>query len=330
MELLLTHSSALEYWRIHGTELGIRKSRVRSRLAPKNPPDMATLHKLHEGGLSFPINVLVSLENSRRRSGLVHSRLLSDPMPEGCLVDVGDGIFVSSPEFCFLQMADELQFLKLIELGYELCGSYCLPVYDTDRRDLPINRSSMKRDYALTSVRKLTAFLNRMQGFTANQKALKPLPYIADSSASPRETMVAMMLTLPYWYGGYGFPLPVMNAKIKPAGAAKQSSSKEFYYCDLFWDDFSLSVEYDSDEYHTGSTRIAQDSMKRNSLISVDVTTVTITRMQLNSMAGFEKIAKQLSIYMEKRLQYKEPQFFKAQRKLRDSLGITPDWERYE
>jgi hypothetical protein len=33
---------------------------------------------------------------------------------------------------------------------------------------------------------------------------------------------------------------------------------------------------------------------------------------------------------MEKRLQYKEQQFFKAQRKLRDSLGIAPDWESYE
>ena len=322
MELFLTHTSALEYWRIYGTEQYRQSRRVRRRTAPLEPPDASTLQKLASCGLNVPLNVTVGTENARRRSNLVHSRLLSGLLPEGCFVDVGRGMLVSSPEFCFLQMAKELEFPKLVELGYVLCGHYAMPVLENANQDSAVDKARSKECVQLTSVKKLSALLDRMEGFPAQEKAKSSLSYIADGSASPRETMVAMLLTLPYRYGGYGFPLPKMNAKIRPAKAAKQSSSKEFYYCDLFWEDYNLAVEYDSDAHHTGSEHIARDSMRRNSLISIDVTVLTVTRIQLNSVVEFEKVAKQLSIYMERRLQYKKPQFFKARRKLRDYLWI--------
>ena len=83
------------------------------------------------------------------------------------------------------------------------------------------------------------------------------------------ETKLAMLLTLPYKHGGYGLIAPEMNSQIIPAKTAKRSVGKKYYSCDLFWHDYDLAVEYDSDLFHTGTTRIANDSKRRNALTAL-------------------------------------------------------------
>ncbi|MCL1895345.1 MAG: hypothetical protein FWG03_02225 [Clostridiales bacterium] len=139
-------------------------------------------------------------------------------------MNAGNGLMVSSPEFCFLQMAGQLTLAKLIELGYELCGVYSMP--NADDKNVP-ERGFYNRQ-PLTSIKKLKAFLDSMPGVKGRKKAMRALRYLRDGSASPMETKLAILLTLPYMLGGYGFSLPEMNKRIAyRVGADRKRFDKE-------------------------------------------------------------------------------------------------------
>ena len=134
------------------------------------------------------------------------------------------------------------------------------------------------------------------------------------------ETKLAILLTMPYKLGGYHLQMPECNSDIVPVKTAKRSASKKFYTCDLYWPDYGLAVEYDSDSFHTGPERIASDSMKRNALASMGVSVITVTNKQLHSVSELEKVARVLAGRMGRRLQFKNPGFSAAHSELRKLL----------
>ena len=223
---------------------------------------------------------------------------------------------VSSPEFCYLQMANQLSLVHLIELGYELCGTYSMPA----GRESELSAEGLFNRVPLTSRKRLKAFAERMPGMKGRQKVMRALRYLNDGSASPMETKLSVLLTLPYKLGGYSFPMPELNSRIIPSKAAKRISSKACYICDLYWPDYNLAVEYDSDLFHTGPERIANDAKKKNDLASIDVTTITVTNQQIRNTAEFEKLAGLLAGIMSKKLLFKNPGFSIAHRELRKQL----------
>ena len=94
---------------------------------------------------------------------------------------------MSAPEFCFLQMAGCLSLVQLIQLGFELCGTYalvgerpggspCRPVDDEGQA---------------------SCFCRAVIRARGCKKAARAVRYVQDGAASPMETMLAMMLCLP-------------------------------------------------------------------------------------------------------------------------------------
>jgi len=320
MKLFLTHKSALEYWRLHGLAQDGLKNRQRRTTVPSDPPDSSTLRDVKTWGLSLPLDITVGTMDARRISRSIHSHLLGGSLPEGCIVYVGDGLFVSSPELCFFQMATELPIVKLIELGFELCGSYSLPAPGITGTDPSIAKGFYNRP-PLTSIRKLTTFLDQMVGMKGRKRALQASQFIADNSASPMETVLVMLLSLPNRLGGYHLPKPELNAHVVPAKSARHLTRKAYYSLDLFWPDVNVTAEYDSDMFHTGAERIAKDSKRRNDLASIGIEVITITSQQIRNPMEFEKSVKQLASSMGKRLRNNEDTgFLKAQRDLRGLL----------
>jgi len=249
-------------------------------------------------------------------------------------------------------MASELPLIKLIMLGFELCGTYSLSgfagtnntyVYKNSGVDgnrdaagtegatgaaaiaasATLTTSALSGFYSrpqLTSVSKLSAFVDRMEGADGVKNARKALNYIADGSASPMETILVMLMILPYRLGGYGLPVPELNSRITPVKEIRSNSSKSFYSCDLLWRDANLAVEYDSNQYHTGAERIASDSKRRNVLNAIGITVYTVTSKQIYSYKELEKVAKLLAIRLGKRLRYENTMFMLKQSNLRSIL----------
>lgn len=204
-------------------------------------------------------------------------------------------------------MAERLSLPKLIELGFELCGTY------------DSSNGSLRECPPLTTVEKLVAFVESAGSLYGKKKARQALRHVADNSASPRETVVAMLLCLPYSMGGYGFEMPRMNYRIDLSKRARRIAGRNYLVCDLYWPDARLDVEYDG-EAHVDVERASKDSMRRDALLSMDVKVVTITKWQLGDGGEMNALAHLLAKCIGKQLRYKDPQFTRANRELRREL----------
>ena len=224
---------------------------------------------------------------------------------------------VSSPEFCFLQMASQLSLVRLIMLGYELCGKYSLPNQD----DPEVSAPGFYTRQPLTSKKKLAAFLARMPHVAGRQMAIRALQYIQDGSWSPMETKLVIQLSLPSGLGGYGLALPNMNVRINLPRPARLELGKAFLVCDLFWPEHRIAAEYDSDLYHTGPQRIADDSRRRNYLTSIGIKTIIVTNQQIGDVTSLDAVIKVLASNMGIRIRNRNRKFATARQELRRQLA---------
>ena len=229
-------------------------------------------------------------------------------MPKGWILDSENGFCVCSPEFTFLLMADTLDAMDLILLGYEFCGTY------------DVSAGDLRFCAPLTTVARLRSVAERAEGVRGRRSALCALQYVADGSASPRETVLAMLLCLPYRLGGYHLELPCMNYRIDVGAQARKVASRRFYRCDLYWPRARLALEYDSDLEHLGSKKAASDSARRNALNALNVDVVSVTTLQIASRDEMKAIAHHVAKRLGKRLQCREPAFSAANLRLRTRL----------
>jgi len=333
MEIIISHMSALEYWRLYGQKKINTDAKKRRKRLQDAIPSLSLVCDLVPEGLSYPVNLLVGAPGARRESKMVRPRVYTRPTPEWGFIEIGNKAMVCSPAFCFFQMAADLPLLKLIELGYELCGSYSLTVGEGGNLnpESKVNgkvseaeqQTSEKRQYSrapLTNIKELRAFAPRIKGARGYINAERALHYIIGGSASPMETILVMMLTLPHKLGGYGLPAPEMNKRIEIGKAAKHRPGRAFYKCDLFWEKASLAVEYDSDMFHTGADRIADDSMKRFDMSVLGIEPISLTNRQLRNAVEFDAFAKLLAARLGKQLRFRSRQYQAAQRELRSLL----------
>ena len=206
-----------------------------------------------------------------------------------------------------MQMASVWSLPKLIELGYEFCGTY------------DVSNGQVRECLPLTSVDKLLAYAESAGLVYGRKKALRALRYVSNGSASPRETILAMSLCLPYALGGYGLPMPSLNHRVNLNARARRIAGRKYLVCDLYWPDAKLDVEYDG-ELHVEAERVSKDSMRRDALLSMGIKVVTITNWQLNDGGELNALAHVAAECLGKRLRYKDPGFTRAHLALRNEL----------
>ena len=341
--------------------------RPSSKVPAYGPPDSLWLNQVESLNLTLPIDVMVSTLSARRPSENMRPHVFSGTFPGGSFVNAGNGLYVSSPELCFFQMASEYALAKLIELGIELCGSYSLSekanallpgkapssIHEKERfsRDEKIffslqekasfslqeEPSSSRQENAsanagqdvseqtkydlqrITTKKKLKAFIAHMKGRHGYRNAVKALRYIADDSASPMETILVILLTLPYKYGGYGFQTPELNGRIYPEKGVR-FEGRSFYRGDLIWRKEGVVAEYNSDLEHANPDRMAADAIRRSDLELCGISEVTVTKGQIKSEELFDKVARQIAAKVGKNLRYNALVFSKARSELRRIL----------
>lgn len=267
-------------------------------------------------GSPLPVHALVGTAKNRADTASVTTHVWHE-LPEKSFVDAGEGFLVSTPEFCFLQMANQLSLGCLIQLGFELCGTYYLVE----------GASAQRRDAPLTTVNKLKTFIAANPNTRGHKKAKRALEYMLDGSASPMETILTMLLCLPYSLGGYGLEAPLLNFHVDVPPSYRKLADRRYCECDLCWPNAKLAVEYDSKLHHSDDDRQESDARRRNTLITLGFTVVTVSKDQVMDSGVFNRLAHQLAKCLGKRLRYKDPQFTHTHCELRDELfeaiGIT-------
>ena len=261
------------------------------------------------------IHVTVAHARLRRAGGGIETSVRKGPFHSRSFMRIEDGLYVSTPEMAFCEMASVLSLEHLIALGFELCGTY--------RRASTFGLARYDAT-PLTSPGALASFIEKSPQFKGVKKVRRALPCILADSASPRESELAMLLCLPYSLGGYGLPHPTMNAEMplpKNVAATGRSSLR----CDLYWPAARLDVEYDSAEFHSAERLLANDSMRRIALESMDVTSVNLTAEHLRRASLFDEAAQGIARILGKRVRLPGDFRLKQERLWRELEIVSSD-----
>ena len=197
-----------------------------------------------------------------------------------CNAPLLEGFYVVSPELTFLQMALSLNAPLLAMAGSELCSQFCYLKDGTLRARTPV-----------TEKRIVQSFVRRSTGLRGRKQAEHAACHIINGAASPPEIRMALNLTLPQRLGGKGLPKPTLNAKIEVPATLQSHIDWTYFVCDLYWPYAHLALEYDSDEVHATSAKIAQDAQRREQLALIGIDTITVTNAQLRTAAGIDRLA---------------------------------------
>ena len=141
-----------------------------------------------------------------------------------------------------------------------------------------------------------------------------------DGSASPMETALAMLLSLPGTLGGYGLPSPRLNARIDVSSKNGLNQSKRYYVADLYWPEARFAVEYDSDRWHVGPERIGQDAARRNALLFQGVNVVTVCSQQIMSESKMDDVARIAARALGRSVRPRAREWRKRNRELRRAV----------
>lgn len=305
-------------------------TRSSARLCGNSIPDVLRLMHLLEGECArsgsaaevrsrlgelvkrgIPLDLLVADASSRSSSKRVRCRVWNPPVREAYCFDLGDGLALSAPEACYVQMACVVDDLTLMKIGFELCGSYAL---DEGLRVGFRNRAP------LTNTGALRAFVDKMGSANGVKRARRCLRYVRDNSASPMETCLALLFGLPAARGGYGLGVPELNVGVSVPAASRAKVGFGRYHCDLFWRDHRIALEYNSREFHLEEQAVARDSARMNDLALFDVTAFTATRLQIADVGETDRLARLIAGSMGKRVDREPVDVSRRRQALRRAL----------
>lgn len=318
MTIVLSHTSALEYWLAPPNSKPLATLASESFQLPATAVSAKRLRAELPAGLTLsrPLHVLTS-RPVHGSSDLVNYHARSTPMRSRAFFRIADDVYVSSVEFAFMQVAERMDTINLIRLGFELCGTYSVCI---GAQEGFLQRSQ------LTTVRRIEAFAAGSPRAHGRKRALQAVRYIHQMSASPAETRLAMNLLLPYRLGGFNLPRATLNKVIPLTPEERKLARRRFLMCDVYWNEARLGLEYDSDSHHTGASKIAADAQRRNALTVSGTTVITITRAQYNDSIQFAETARSLARMLGTHVRPRCADFEGKQLILRETLRHDPEW----
>lgn len=344
MALVISHISALQLmsagrvplagahsrpsedeWILDMQPLQITTKHRKERPSPSAPRQEDIRYVLaSRWGIAPPVHALVDNNSSIRNHKTLTCHVGESTMQGKFFFAIERNIFCCIPKLCFLQLAARLPLIDLIVLGFELCGFYAAQATGFPK---------MIRRRPLTTTNRIRKFLETQPGAVGIRNALRAINYVLDGSASPAETTLAILLTLPCRMGGYGLPKPLLNHRIPkttPALTYEHANQKEndeannvdraMAICDLCWPDNDLVMEYDSSQEHSGSEQIEKDARRRNDL-TPHLSVLTSTNKQIARLQDADHLAALTAKHLGRRVRIRTKNYRGKKSQLRANLN---------
>lgn len=316
MSLFIGHRSAYDFWLTNDAPSVSKPMRVRIPSGARiKGSDLASLDLSRFRIANRPVHLIVrdAEDRCRTRDSVCH--VWNGPTPTGSFVRLDSGLYISSPVRTFTEMSRELSLVELIRFGYQLCSTY---VYDKDSTD-----GFRKREAPLTTIRALQSYAEKMRHQYGSKKTMRALRFLAESSASPMETILSMSLSVPRMIGGYGIEIPGLNVCIN--AHAQSLVDRDHFDCDPYWKKHRVCVEYDSQAFHSGDEAETHDSARRSALLAEGITVVSVTRDQFFDARTFDETARTIAKLVGNRLPNNDASWMMRRYKLRTELLRDPN-----
>lgn len=300
--------SALELYRASGRLLpeilGARRTALLREVGPVPSLSILEDDMVRVGVRGRPYHLLVPQGGSTySRDGIaLHYR--SAPLPPRSLVKASRDMLVVSPELMFLELAasGRLDAIELALIGFELCGTYVLDVsWD----------GCTPTQVQMTSTGRIARLLSRERGARGAKLARCALGLVLDGSHSPMETVLAMLLTCPRRFGGFGLEGAVLNHRVSTFSGER--------WVDVAFPDYGVGLEYQGREYH-GIERTQHDDRRQNELVGMGMTILNVWYEDVSQKHLFQQLVCSLARAMGIRLRIRSERFETRQELLRERL----------
>lgn len=282
------------------------------------------------GIVSTPVDLLVPSTQLRSRGKHARFHVWSRLIPARSMIRLGTHLLVSSPELVIVQLLSSQARLDSLfdAFSEELCeqrdvlGSLGLDEeivaespseWEKARRVIAASviacefagtyrlavGSKEGRYHAprLMTVSDLRSFAEDDSGRFIAGRLRKVADIAFDNSASPRETALALMLTMPPELGGFGLPKPRLNVPVDVSEVRGSLADRDAVTPDMLWAEQRVALEYDSAEFHGQSTtrRLAEDALRSNILTAMGYAVLRVTPGSVVTLAQIERLARQVA-----------------------------------
>lgn len=292
----------------------LEHARARAANSPEFPP-----HGVEADGpvplpYASPAHLLVRSGAARRNTSSKTCHVWSGGIPPFSFVRMGKNVYLSRPEFVFLQLAPRLGTVELALLGYEMCGFFAV------RRAGFVHA---QRCHPLATAGSLLRFLDGVApGTHGLREARRAARLVVDHAGSIGEAATVALLCTARAKGGYGIPLPTMNAPVPIPAKLRELLGPTPLICDAYWPRARFALEYDGRLDHEGADAVARDHARANRLSAAGVTVETITGRDLFNPHAFDKTARRVA----RRIGYElfsrdfDTDWHKSRARLRDAV----------
>lgn len=285
METMLTHTSALEALRM------LVRAPVREPFAmPDAHPDVEgavrSWQEAFGSNPTLPLHVLVPPGSPRVRScGLITHAMSSDGVPRGSIRLVS-GLSAVLPEDLCLRMAPGLTKLELLVLMEELMGTYAI------REDLP--DGMLTRPFALLTPDDVRACIASAASQRGANRVRWAFGRTIPGSASPRESKLALRLSLKPALGGYGLCVLALNREVEVAsvgGALTQARRPDVLLCNPELGERGplVALEYDG-AVHLEEERHSRDIRRTNELVAAGLSEYVLDKALYGSQRYMDSL----------------------------------------
>lgn len=283
-----------------------------------------------------PVDLLVPNKSCCSRGKLARFHVWSDFFPPHSFVRVHQRVFVSTPYFAVLQLAmacrvSRLQRLEAAESAAEdarIRAELGIPGRGSSVSELlrwgniarfaraaqvltdfmgtyryvpamtPEDAPSVSyHTKPLISPEAFAEYLVKMGSSRGIERARAVAAAAFAGAASPMETALALLLTLPTHMGGFGLPRPNLNWEIDVNPEQRPVVSQAHITPDLCWPNDRVAVEYYGWEEHfcAGPNKVAGDMTRINSLSALGWTGFQVTFNNVKTLAGISLLARQIA-----------------------------------
>lgn len=293
---------------------------------------------LSDLGLSSrPVDLLVPARSGRSSGDEVRFHAWSGAVPQGSFLRVTNDLLVSGPELAIIQLCSAQGKLDaLLDAHVEAVRAEAEVAAPAERADHPVIDHPLEWErirrlvaatviacefagtYRLGDGSRPTAYhaprimgagdlarvasgVGKSQG---TMRARRVAELMLEGSASPMETVLALMLTLPVEFGGFGLARPLLNRTVDVSGFQGTISDRDVVIPDFLWNERGVVLEYDSEEFHAlrGKGRLKKDATRSNTLTALGYRVFRATSQTVRSLPGISLLARQIACALDEEL----------------------------